>query len=90
MIDDTQKGSFLKAHTVERIADQAGNDGNDHARLNFFLASTTAALQATPQSPGNKMVRLHPMNAPLLKRQWNFRTVRDLKMQAIACGGHFE
>jgi len=26
----------------------------------------------------------------LLKRDWNFRTVRDLKMQALACGGHFE
>jgi hypothetical protein len=27
----------------------------------------TAALQATPQSAGNKMVRLHPMNGPLIE-----------------------
>ena len=35
--------------------------------------------------------RLYPTIMPaLLKRDWNFRTVRDLKMQALACGGHFE
>ena len=66
----------------------------DHARLNFFLASTTAALAGyvtiCRHMSTLSMVQLHPMDAPLLKRDWNFRTVRNLKMQALACGGPFE